>query len=202
MSRRGAAGPRRGILFVLSAPSGSGKTTLMRRLLKADRRLTRSVSMTTRPPRPGERHGREYFFMTPAQFAAERGRGALLEEAQVLHHWYGTPRRFIDAARRRGRDVLLGIDVQGARKIRRSGYPAVTVFIQPPSLAVLRQRLLQRGTETEGEIRARLALARRELRCVPEYDYLVINDRLEAAVMHLTAIVTAERCRVRPAWEW
>lgn len=185
---------------MLSAPSGSGKTTLMERLLRGDRRLVRSVSTTTRSPRRGERHGREYWFVTPAQFAAERGRGALLEYAQVLHHWYGTPRRFIDAARRRGRDVLLGIDVQGARQIKRSGYPAVTVFIQAPGMTALRQRLRRRGTETPAQIQARLALARRELRCVPEYDYVVVNDRLDDAVDQLTAIITAERCRVRPAW--
>lgn len=174
----------------------------MAALLARDRRLVRSISMTTRPPRPGERHGREYLFATPAQFAAERGRGALLEDAQVLTHWYGTPRRFIDRARRRGRDVLLGIDVQGARQLKRSGYPAIAIFIQPPSVAVLRQRLRRRGTETPAQIRARLALATRELRCVPEYDYVVVNDRLRAAVAQLVAIITAERCRVRPAWAW
>jgi len=172
----------------------------MRRLLKADRRLVRSVSMTTRSVRRGERYGREYFFVTPAQFAAARRRGALLECAQVLNHWYGTPRRFIEAARQRGRDVLLGIDVQGARRLKRSGYPAVTMFIQPPSLRVLRQRLRQRGTETPLQIRERLVLARLELRCVPEYDYVVVNDRLRDAVAQLQAIVKAERCRVRPAW--
>ncbi len=191
---------KQGLLFILSAPSGSGKTTLMERLLRRDRRLVRSVSMTTRGPRHGERHGREYWFVTPAQFAAERAHGALLEYAQVLNHWYGTPRRFIEAARRRGRDVLLGIDVQGARQIKRSGYPAVTIFIQPPGMAALRQRLRRRGTETPAQIRARLDLARRELRCVPEYDYVVVNDRLDDAVAQLTAIITAERCRVRPAW--
>lgn len=191
---------RKGLLFVLSAPSGSGKTTLMERLLRQDRRLVRSVSMTTRSPRAGERHGREYWFMTPAQFAAERTRRALLEYAQVLHHWYGTPRRFIEAAQRRGRDVLLGIDVQGARQIKRSGYPAVTIFIQPPGMAALGQRLRRRGTETPAQIRARLELARRELRCVPEYDYVVVNDRLDDAAAQLAAIIAAERCRVRPAW--
>ena len=195
-----AAGRRQGLLFILSAPSGSGKTTLMARLERWDRRLVRSVSMTTRAPRTGERHGREYWFVTPAQFASERRRRALLEHAQVLHHWYGTPRRFIDAARRRGQDVLLGIDVQGARQIKRSGYPAVSIFIQPPGVTALRQRLQRRGTETPAQIRARLALARRELRCVPEYDYVVVNDRLDDAARHLEAIITAERCRVRPAW--
>lgn len=191
---------RAGLLFVLSAPSGSGKTTLMEELLPADRRLVRSVSMTTRSPRRGERQGREYFFVTPGQFAEARRRGALVECAQVLHHWYGTPRRFIDEARRRGRDVLLGIDVQGARQVKRSGYPAVTIFIQPPGLRVLRQRLISRGTETPAQIRARLALARRELQCVPEFDYVVVNDRLREARAQLQAIITAERCRVRPEW--
>ena len=189
-----------GFLFVLSAPSGSGKTTVMTCLLRADRQLVRSVSMTTRASRAGERHGREYFFVAPAQFAGARRRGELLECAEVLNHWYGTPRRFIDAARRRGKDVLLGIDVQGARQLRRSGYPAINVFIQPPSLGVLRERLLRRGTETPAQVRARLALARRELRCVPEYDYVVVNDRLPVAIAQLRAIIMAERCRVRPAW--
>lgn len=188
--------------MVLSAPSGSGKTTLMAHLLRSDPALVRSVSMTTRAPRKGERPGREYHFVSAGQFAEARRRGALLEYAQVLHHWYGTPRQFIDTARRRGRDVLLGIDVQGARQLRRSGYPAVSIFIQPPGLAVLRQRLARRGTETPAQIRARMVLARRELTCVPEYDYVVINDRLEDALAQLRAIITAERCRVRPAWSW
>ena len=193
---------RTGLLLVLSAPSGSGKTTLMAHLLKGDPTLVRSVSVTTRAPRKGERQGREYFFVSPGQFAEARRRGALLEYAQVLHQWYGTPRQFIDVARRRGRDVLLGIDVQGARQLRRSGYPAVSVFIQPPGLGVLRQRLTRRGTETSAQIRARMALAKRELTCVPEYDYVVINDRLDEALTQLRAIITAERCRVRPAWHW
>ncbi|MBI4313857.1 MAG: guanylate kinase [Candidatus Omnitrophica bacterium] len=192
----------KGLLFVLSAPSGSGKTTLMAELLKSDRRLTRSVSMTTRGKRPGERHGREYYFITPRQFARERQRRLLLEYAQVLNNWYGTPRRFIDAARRRGKDVLLGIDVQGARQLRRSGYPAITIFIQPPSLKILHQRLMGRGTETSAQIKGRLALAKRELRCVPEYDYVVVNDCLMDAAEQLRAIVAAERCRVRTSLTW
>ena len=152
--------------------------------------------MTTRPPRPGERHGRDYWFVTPEAFARARRRGDFLEFARILNHWYGTPRAPIEKALRAGRDLLLGVDIQGARQIRRSGLPVTTIFLLPPTLKVLEERLRRRGTETPAQVRARLALAHRELREVNRYDYAVVNDRLQEAIDAVRAILRAQRLRV------
>lgn len=185
-----------GRLFVISAPSGSGKTTVLTALLKRRWPVERSVSATTRPARPGEKNGRDYYFFSRAQFEKGIRDGIFLEHARILGQRYGTPRTPILRALRAGRDVLLAIDVQGARQIRRSGVPAVTIFLMPPSLHVLAGRLRRRGTETEVQILARLRLARKELREAPRYDYEVVNDRLKEAVATLAAILRAERHRV------
>lgn len=197
LTRRRGAGSETGRLFVLSAPSGSGKTTLLYALLKRDRNLIRSVSATTRPPRSGERDGRDYWFFEEAQFQRGRRQGKFLEHARILQNWYGTPRGPIEKALRAGRDVLLGIDIQGARQIRRSRLPVTAVFLLPPSLKILRERLMRRGTESPGQIRDRLSLARKELREVKRYDYAVVNDRLKKAVAAVEAIIRAERHRVK-----
>ena len=190
--------PRRERLFILSAPSGAGKTTLVRQLLRRVPRLVHSVSMTTRPPRNGERHGRDYLFVTPAAFASQRRRGGLLECARVHGHWYGTPRQAVRRAQASGNDVLLSIDVQGARQVRRRAADSVSIFILPPSLESLRHRLQQRRTEAPDQIRARLRLARRELRAAPGYDYVVVNDDFQRALSQLQAIIVTEHCRTRP----
>lgn len=189
-------GERPGRLVVLSAPSGSGKTTVMERLLKAEPEVVRSISMTTRPPRKGERLGRDYRFVTPRIFAREKAKGNLLECARILGHWYGTPLAPIRRALRQGRDVLLGIDIRGAAQIRRTGLPITTIFLLPPSLSALRQRLNRRGTETPAQIRARMKLALRELKEVRRFDYAVENDSLPEAVASVRAILRAQRCRV------
>ena len=183
-------------MIVLSAPSGSGKTTVLEALRRAERRVVRSVSMTTRPPRAGERQGRDYWFVSGAEFAVARRRGAFLECARILNHWYGTPRTPVERALRSGRDVLLGVDIQGARQIRRSGLRVTTIFLLPPSLATLKERLKRRGTETRDQIHARLKLAQRELAQVHRYDYAVVNDRLKKAIAAVRAILEAERFRV------
>lgn len=152
--------------------------------------------MTTRPPRPGEKNGRDYWFVSRSQFERARKRKAFLECARILEQWYGTPRQPVERALRAGRDVLLGVDIQGARQIRASGLPATTIFLLPPSFAVLRQRLRRRGTETPPQIRARLRLARRELAQMERYDYAVVNDRLSEAIETVQAILKAEKCRV------
>ena len=184
-------------MFILSAPSGSGKTTLLRSLLKRNRRLTLSISATTRLPRPGERDGRHYWFLGKAEFRRGIARRRFLEHARVLQNWYGTPRAPIERGLQAGKDVLLGIDIQGARQIRRSGLPVTTIFLLPPSLKVLRERLERRATETPGQILARLRLARREIKEAGKYDYAVVNDRLQDAVATVEAILRAERHRVR-----
>lgn len=187
---------RRGRLFLLSAPSGSGKTTVVGALLKRDRRLVRSVSATTRPPRAGERDGKDYFFLSRAQFRRGIAGRKFLEHARVLRNWYGTPRGPVEKALESGKDVLLSIDIQGARQVRRSGAPVTTLFLLPPSLKVLRERLERRGTETPRQIQDRLRLARRELKEVGRYDYAVVNDRLRKAVAEVEGILRAERRRV------
>ena len=191
--------PRRvGRVFVISSPSGGGKTTIAARLRRKLPRLARSVSVTTRAPRRGERNGRHYRFISPAEFQRWQRQDRLLEWARVHGAYYGTPKRQILAALARGRDALLSIDVQGARSVRRAlGKRAVLIFLLPPSLTHLRQRLLQRRTETASAIRRRLAAARRELACATWYDYRVVNDRLERAVSDIAKIIGAERTTER-----
>ena len=189
-----------GRLWVLSAPSGSGKTTVLTRLIgKSKGALVRSISATTRSPRPGEKNGRDYYFLTQAEFERTIHRKGFLEYARVLGHWYGTTRAAVERQLRVGKDVALCIDIQGARQVRRSRLPATTIFLVPPSLKVLRERLCRRGTERPAQVRARLKRARRELREMGRYDYAVVNDRLEEAVEAVRTILRAERFRVNPS---
>ncbi len=188
-------------MFVLSAPSGSGKTTVLHALLRRERNAVRSVSATTRTPRRGERRGQDYRFLSPQRFLRERADGGFLESARILGHWYGTPRKPIERALRAGRDVFLGIDIQGARSVRRSGLPVTTIFLLPPSWKVLGERLRRRGTESSRQIGQRLRLAHREMREVKRYDYAVVNDRLQDAVAAIRTIVQAERHRTQTGWD-
>ncbi len=182
-----------GLVFVISGPSGGGKTTVVERLRRELPRLVRSVSMTTRAKRRGERQGRDYQFMSLAAFRQMRRSRALLEWANVHGAYYGTPNQPILSALARGRDVLLSIDVKGARQVQRTlGSRAVLIFLRPPSMGLLRQRLMQRRTETLAVIRRRLAAAKRELACSTWYDYTVVNDRLDHTVAQVEAIVRAE----------
>ena len=184
----------RGRVFVISSPSGGGKTTVVERLLRTIRGLARSVSVTTRPPRRGERDGRDYLFVSPATLNRLRRSGQLLEWARVHEAYYGTPKPPVMEALAAGRNVVLSIDVQGARQIRRKlGRQAVLIFLLPPSLDHLRERLRQRRTETPAAIRRRLAAARRELACARWYDYTVVNDELDQTVAEVGAIVKAKR---------
>lgn len=195
----------RGRVFVISSPSGGGKTTVVQRLRRLVPRLVRSVSVTTRPPRPGERRGRDYRFVSEDAFRTLRRAGALLEWARVHGAHYGTPKAPIVEALRRGRDAVLSIDVQGARQVRRVlGRHAVLIFLVPPSLTDLRERLLRRRTETAPAIRRRLAAARRELACAAWYDYTVVNDQLGPTVRQVRAIMRTARAnaerRGSPTW--
>ena len=177
-------------MFVVSSPSGGGKTTVVSRLMQRLPGLARSVSVTTRPPRRGERQGRDYRFVSPAVFEQLRRSGQLLEWARVHGAWYGTPKAPVTRALSRGRSVVLSIDVQGARKIRRAlRQRAVLIFLLPPSIAHLQTRLVRRRTETQAAIHRRLVVARHELRCAARYDYRVVNDQLTRAVRDVRAIV-------------
>ena len=181
---------RQGRVFVVSSPSGGGKTTVVRRLLRTTPGLVRSLSVTTREPRPGERRGRDYQFVSPAAFQRLRRSGALLEWAKVHGAFYGAPKRPVTRTLAQGRDIVLSIDVNGARQVRRAlGRRAVLVFLLPPSMRHLHQRLKRRRTETPGAIRRRLAAAKRELACAAWYDYTVVNDRLDQTVNTVGAIM-------------
>jgi guanylate kinase len=188
---------RRGIIFILSAPSGAGKTTLSHAALRTSLRLQASVSLTTRVPRAGECDGIDYSFVTDEEFRRKLAAGELAEWAQVFDASYGTPRAPLDRAVASGTDILLDIDIQGARQIRRQ-YPrdAITIFVLPPSFAELEERLRRRGTEDEAQIERRLRRAREEASAFPEYDYLIINSELGDSLMQLEAVVRAERLRV------
>jgi guanylate kinase len=184
-----------GNLFIVTAPSGAGKTTLVRLLAENDARIGVSVSHTTRPPRPGEENGREYHFTSVPDFLERVERNEFLEWAEVHGNHYGTSRRSIEVETARGRDVLLEIDWQGARQVRKALPRATGVFVLPPSMAVLEARLSGRGTDSAEVIQRRIAAAQEEMRHVDEFDYVIINDDLRQAVLDLTAIVQAARLR-------
>ena len=185
----------RGLLIVVSAPSGTGKTTVIERLVEVCPQLVRSRSYTSRAPRPGELDGVDYNFVDrPAFEALVRGDG-FLEWADVFGNLYGTGRRETEALLAAGFDVVLVIDVQGARQVRARSAEAVGVFLLPPSFEVLESRLRGRCLDPEAAISRRLATARAEIAAVDEYEYVVINDELERAVGEICAIVTAERAR-------
>lgn len=186
---------REGVIFILSAPSGAGKTTLIKRLKKLFPQITLSVSYTTRPLRSGEISGRDYHFVPAKKFVALRSRGAFAEWANVHGSLYGTPRRPLEANIRRGRDVLLDIDVQGARKIKRQYRGAVSIFLLPPSWRELKKRLALRGTDRREAIWMRLENARREMQEIMRYDYLVVNRKVQEALESLKAIVVSERLK-------
>ena len=191
--------------LVVSGPSGVGKTVLCRALLNAVPGALLSVSATTRPPRTGERDGESYHFWTDERFEHEVEGGGMAEWARVHGHSYGTPRRRLDERLRDGRTVVLNIDVQGGM-LMRAAYPtSVLVFVLPPSLEVLDSRLRRRATDSDEEITRRLRTAEEEIGRLPEYDYVVVNDRLEVAVGELALIVRAERARISrrlpPDWE-
>lgn len=197
MSSDPAAQSRRGLLFIVSAPSGTGKTTLVERLVQIVPDLHMSRSYTSRPARAGEQDGVDYNFISRERFEAMVREGAFLEWADVFGSYYGTCWTDTDAVLARGRDVVLVIDVQGARQVRRRGLETIGVFVLPPSAAILEQRLRGRSKDTEEQIRRRLDIACREVGEYAQYDYVVVNDGLDAAVERLQAIVLAERSRVK-----
>ena len=184
------------LLFVVSAPSGAGKTSLLKSLVPSDPGLSLSVSHTTRPMRPGEEDGVHYHFVSVEAFQALAGQGGFLEQAQVFGNYYGTAEETVQTQLASGRDLVLEIDWQGARQVRRRFPEAVSVFIAPPSIEALEQRLGDRGQDDAGIIHHRMQEAVEELSHYPEYDYLVMNDDFEQALSELESIVRAERLRM------
>lgn len=201
MSSEDAANPARGLLFIVSAPSGAGKTTLVERLVEHTPGLTMSRSYTSRAAREGETNGIDYNFVSRSRFEEMIAAGEFLEWAEVFGNLYGTCAADTERALASGRDLVLVIDVQGARKVRQYGIPATTVFVMPPSLAVLEERLRGRSKDPEAAIQRRLAVAREEVASFAEYDFVVVNDELTAAVDRLRSIVVAERARLQRMWK-
>lgn len=185
----------RGILFVVSSPSGGGKGTLIQRVLKQVPYLSYSVSYTTRAPRNGEVEGREYFFVTTEKFKAMEADGEFLEWARVHGNLYGTSRHQVSREVFEGRDIILEVDVQGAASVRELVNDSVSIFILPPSVEILRQRLIARGTDSPEELELRLRHAPEELKHYKTFDYVIINNEVERAAGQLSCIIEAERAR-------
>ncbi len=185
----------RGLLFIISAASGTGKTTLAERLVQILPYLCMSRSYTSRAARAGERDGVDYNFVSRAAFEAMIARGEFLEWADVFGHLYGTSGPDTEQLRASGQDVVLVIDVQGARQVKASGVDHASIFVLPPSFEILERRLRGRSTDSEAAMQRRLATARAEAGCYVDYDYVVINDRLEPTVVRLQEIIAAERSR-------
>ena len=190
------SGQRRGLLFIVSAPSGAGKTTLVERLVEQSPRLKMSRSYTSRAAREGETDGVDYNFVSRPHFEAMIAAGQFLEWADVFGNLYGTCAEDTDRMLAAGDDVVLVIDVQGARKVRQRGIETTAIFVMPPSFDVLEQRLRGRSKDSEADIQRRLRVARDEVASFVEYDYVVVNDELTAAVDRLRGIVIAERARL------
>jgi len=185
-----------GKLFIISAPSGCGKTTLCEDLLKRVPRITRSVSVTTRPPRGNEKNGRDYIFVDREEFAGRIKKKKFLEWAKNFGHYYGTPKEKVLKLLARGTDVVLAIDVKGAMKVKRLYPKGVFIFILPPSMAALKKRLRRRRTDKGLEIEKRMKIARKEISYLPRYAYSIVNDNLKRAADKLEAVVIAERCKI------
>jgi guanylate kinase len=189
-------GRRRGLMLVLSSPSGAGKTTLSRRLLESDSAIAMSVSVTTRAPRKGEVEGKDYFFVSGSMFGDMAKGGAFLEHATVFENRYGTPKEAVMLALAQGRDVLFDIDWQGTQQLRqRAGDDLVSIFVLPPSHAELERRLRARAQDGEDVVQARMARANNEISHWAEYDYVVINDDVDAALANIRTILAAERMK-------
>ena len=191
----------RGILIVVSGFSGAGKGTIVKKLLSEDPSYSLSISATTRAPRPGEEDGREYFFVTRERFEEMIRAGELYEYTTYQDNYYGTPRSFVDSRMEEGRDVVLEIDVDGAGNIKKRFPGTVTVFVTPPGMRVLRERLTGRGTETPEKIEGRLRRAAEEADRMADYDYILINDDLDTAVSDLRALIRAEHMRTSRSGE-
>ncbi|HLS89962.1 MAG TPA: guanylate kinase [Limnochordia bacterium] len=186
----------RGFLVVLSGPSGAGKNTLLSAVLPRIPDLKYSVSATTRPPRPGEKHGVDYYFLQDDEFQEMIDRGEFLEWAEFAGYRYGTPRRFVEECLAQGLTVITDIDIQGARQIKQRMPDGVFVFLLPPSFEELEKRLHKRGTDSSEAIGRRLKIALEEVAAIVDYDYWILNRDLEEACEQLVAIIRAERARV------
>ena len=187
---------KKGLIIVLSAPSGAGKTTLAHKLIKADKNLVFSVSCTTRPMRDGEKDGIDYNFLSVEEFKSNIAKNKFAEWALVHNNYYGTLKSEIENAMNSSRDILLDIDVQGGISIKKAFPDAVLIFIMPPNIEELKNRLIKRNKDSEETISARLSNARNEISYYSHYDYLVVNDKIKAALSELHSIIGSERLKI------
>lgn len=188
--------PRRGLMLVLSSPSGAGKTTLTRRLLTADKSIKLSISVTTRPPRPAEEEGVHYYFRSTEEFGIMVNRGELLEHAKVFGHYYGTPRAPVEQALESGVDVVFDVDWQGTQQLKQKAHDDLaSIFVLPPSMRALEQRLRARGQDGSQVIAERMARAADEISHWAEYDYIIVNEDIDRAEEEVRAILQAERLK-------
>ena len=188
---------RKGILIVVSGFSGAGKGTIMKRLLEDhSEQYALSISATTRSPREGEVHGREYFFVPEQEFERMIAEDELIEYARYVNHYYGTPRRYVEEQLAAGKDVILEIEIQGALKVKKKFPDTLLLFVTPPSAEELKERLMGRGTEDAPTIQSRLRRAVEEAQGIEKYDYLVVNDQLEACVREVHGIIQGEHSRI------
>ena len=186
---------RQGKTFIICGPSGVGKGTVVARLLASNPNLYFSVSATTRQPRNGEVDGVHYHFLSREQFQSWIAEDAFLEHAEFVGNYYGTPKKYVDAAMAQGRDVILDIEIQGSEQVHRQRPEAVRIYVAPPSWAELERRLIGRGTEDMEKVRSRLERGKQEFAAASSFDYFVINDTVDHAVTEITAIMTAEHCK-------
>lgn len=186
----------RGLLIVISGPSGAGKGTLCKEVLNRNPNIGYSTSCTTRLPRAGEVDGESYFFVTKEKFEDLIGNNGFLEYASVYDNYYGTPRKYVEEQLAQGRDVILEIDIQGALKVKENFPEGVFIFIMPPSMDELKNRIKKRGSETEESLIKRFSSAFKEINYASQYNYIVVNDVVENAVKKLESIIIAEKCRV------
>lgn len=189
-----------GLLIVVSGPSGVGKGTVCNYLRGVMPELAYSISATTRTPRVGEEHGVNYFFQTKDEFQSMIQQDELIEWAEYVGNYYGTPRRYVEETLASGKDVLLEIEVQGAMQVKKHFPQGLFIFLAPPSLEDLRERIVGRGTETKESLSNRLAVASEELAQLSQYDYVVVNDKVEKASERIQAILTAEHCKTHRFW--
>lgn len=186
---------QKGILFILSGPSGVGKGTVRERLFEQETQLKYSVSATTRDKRPGEEHGVHYFYKTHEEFESMIRQNELLEHAQYVNNYYGTPKAYVEEQLNSGNDVFLEIEVQGALQVKENFPEGVFIFLFPPSLDELKNRIINRGTESNDLVMNRLKEAKKEINMMSEYDYVVVNDNVDYAVKKVQAIITSEHCK-------
>ncbi len=187
---------KKGLLIVISGPSGAGKGTICKALLEKRKDLNLSVSATTREPRAGEKDGINYYFLTKDEFKQRIDDGDFLEYATVYKNFYGTPKSNVEKKLEDGKDVILEIDIQGALKVKENIEEGIFIFILPPSMEELKNRIIKRGSETEESLMLRFKSAYKEINFVSKYNYAVVNDEIDEAVSKIESIITAEKCRV------